>query len=236
MPAPIIAITTGLPPKGQPGAQVNATYLAALQEAGGVPLLLPPQLSAASLVELLVRVAGVVLTGGGDIDPALYGEAPHPATAGISGDRDQVELAVIRFALGQGLPVLAICRGMQMVNVALGGSLIQDIPTGFDTDVAHFVAEPRDGAAHGVRIEAGSRLAGLIGAETAGVNSRHHQAVGDVGQGLVPVAWAPGGLVEGLEMPGRWVVGVQWHPEDMTRTSPAARALFEGLVAEASHR
>lgn len=226
----LIAITMGHSPKGQPGAQINATYIHAVQKAGGAPLLIPPQVSPGALVELLTAARAVILTGGGDVDPALYGEAPHPTVAGVSQERDQVELAIIRFALGQKKPLLAICRGMQILNVALGGSLIQDLPEQFPTEVAHAVPEPRDAPSHEVRIKPGSRLASLTGAETLGVNSRHHQAVKKLGEGLEPVAWADGDLVEGLEMPGRWVVGVQWHPENMVDSSPAALALFEGVV------
>jgi gamma-glutamyl-gamma-aminobutyrate hydrolase PuuD len=230
---PLIGLTTSLPPKGAAGAQINASYLHAVQLAGGVPVLIPPQLEVPALVSLLQTIDALILTGGGDVDPSLYGEQPHPAVAGVSPERDQVELASIRFALGQRLPLLAICRGMQVLNVALGGSLIQHIPEAVGADIAHAVSEPRDGPAHSVRIAPGSRLAGLVGVDVTGVNSRHHQAVKDVGQGLVPVAWAPDDVIEGLEMPGRWVVGVQWHPEDLVDASPAARGLFEGVVAAA---
>lgn len=233
MDLPIVAVSMGHSPKGQPAAQVNATYIHAVQKAGGAPLLIPPQAGPAALSELLGSARAVLLTGGGDVDPALYREPRHPAVAGVSPERDQVELALIRFALGQQVPLLAICRGMQILNVALGGSLIQDIPDLFPTAIAHAVPEPRDAPSHDVRIQPGSRLADLAGALTLGVNSRHHQAVDRLGEGLLPVAWADGDLVEGLEMPGRWVVGVQWHPENMVDSSPPALALFEGLVRAA---
>lgn len=231
---PVIAVTMGHPPKGQPGAQLNATYIHAVQKAGGTPLLLPPQVSSEALAGLLAVARAVVLTGGGDVDPARYGEARHPAVAGVSQERDALELQVIRFALDRELPLLAICRGVQILNVARGGTLVQDIPTQFPTAVAHAVPEPRDAPSHEVIIKPGSHLAGLVGAETLGVNSRHHQAVNRAGEGLVPVAWADGGLVEAVEMPGRWVVGVQWHPENMVDASPAALALFAGVVRAAA--
>jgi len=233
MTKPLVGLTTSLPPKGAPGAQINASYLHAVQLAGGVPVLIPPQLEAESLVTLLQTVDALILTGGGDVGPGLYGEAPHPSVSGVSPERDQVERAAISFVLGQRMPLLAICRGMQMFNVALGGSLIQHIPEAVGTDVAHAVFDPPDGIAHSVRIAAGSQLAGLTEVDLTGVNSRHHQAVKDPGQGLVAVAWAPDGVIEGLEMPGYWAVGVQWHPENLFDTSPAARGLFQGVVAAA---
>jgi len=234
--APLIGVTTSVVTKEPERTQLNASYILAVQQAGGVPVLLPSQLSAKALVELLQRVDGLVLTGGGDVDSALYGGEPHPTRAYVSATRDALETAVIRFALGQDVPLFAICRGMQILNVALGGSLYQDIPSQLGTDVIHSQGEARDEPCHRVRVEPGSQLAGLVGAGEIDVNSRHHQAVKNVGQGLVPVAWAPDGVVEGLEIPGRWIVGVQWHPEDLAGWSQPAMALFAGVVEAAKRR
>ena len=233
--SPIIVVTAGLSGR-VPGAQLNASYIEAVQAAGGVPLLLPPQLEPGAQARLLGLADALLLTGGGDVDPERYHEKPHPAVTGVSALRDGVEFAAIEFALGRELPVLAICRGMQVLNVALGGSLVQDIPTQVAGARPHAVPEPRDGPCHPVRVAAASRLRAVVGADEIEVNSRHHQAVGKLGRGLEAVAWSPDGIVEGLEMQGRQVLAVQWHPEDMVAASGAARALFETLVRAARER
>lgn len=228
---PVVGITTGFAVKGAPGAQVNASYLHAVQQAGGVPLVLPPQLSPEARDRLLATVDGLLLTGGGDVDPARYG-AENVASLGVSEERDTLEVAAVLAALDRDVPILALCRGMQVLNVALGGTLHQHIPDALPhSRIAHAVPQPRDEPAHEVEVEPGSRLALLIGDGAIGVNSRHHQAVDRLGEGLVVTARAPDGVVEGLELPGRrFVLAVQWHPEDMTARFDSARALFEGLA------
>ncbi|MBI5948136.1 MAG: gamma-glutamyl-gamma-aminobutyrate hydrolase family protein [Chloroflexi bacterium] len=236
--APLIGVTTGSSPASATAperAQVNAAYLHAVQQAGGVPVLLPPQLRPAQLLDLLQALDGIVLTGGGDISPALYGEEPHPATEFVSEQRDSLEIACLRYALEQDLPLLCICRGMQVLNVALGGSLVQDIPSQVQGAILHRQAGSRSEPTHAVWLKQGSRTAELLGTITPMVNALHHQAVNALGQGLEAVGQAPDGVVEAIEMPGReaFLVAVQWHPEEMVGSSEEARRIFEGLVAAA---
>jgi putative glutamine amidotransferase len=226
---PLIAISTSLATDGRERAQLNASYIAAIESAGGVPLLLPPQLSPGSLRQLLASAQALVLTGGGDVNPELYGEQRDPSLRGLSDERDTSERALIGIAAGRGLPTLAICRGAQLLNVFLGGSLIQDIPTMVEGAVEHSGGETR----HLVKVEPDSLLHRLTGTKELTVNSRHHQALARLGDGLRAVAWSPDGLVEAIEGPGPWLLGVQWHPEDLAPETAAQRSLFEGLVGVA---
>ncbi|MGI8927828.1 MAG: gamma-glutamyl-gamma-aminobutyrate hydrolase family protein [Tepidiformaceae bacterium] len=238
MGAPLIAVTTSIAaatPRAPERAQLNASYLHAVQRAGGVPIMVPPFLSPEALAAILAVARGLILTGGGDVSPALYGEEPHPATAGASDARDSVELECIRHAIETGMPVLAICRGMQVLNVAFGGSLVQDIPTALPEALPHGQAEAREVPTHEVVAAPGSRLAGVLGAATLSVNSLHHQSVRDIGKGLEVVARAPDGVIEAMEMPAReaFLLAVQWHPEELAPHSAPARHLFAALVAAA---
>ena len=179
------------------------------------------------------RCDGLLLTGGDDVDPALFGEPPHPAYEPAEPGRDAFELALIAQALAADLPVFAICRGLQVLNVAAGGTLIQDIPTEPGRFESHSLGPPTR-IAHPVAVVAGSRLAGLLGGRASGgfcdVNSRHHQAIRTLGSGLTVTATAPDGIVEGVESPAhRFCVGVQWHPESFYRTGEFG-ALFRGFV------
>lgn len=178
----------------------------------------------------------MVLTGGGDVVPARYGAERHPTVAGDLPERDALEEEVVSHVLARNLPLLAVCRGQQMLNVARGGSLCQDIPSAIPDALAHAASHEGDNPLHEVRVEPGSRLAAILGGERFQVNSRHHQAVSTVGDGLVPVAWSPDGIVEGMELPGRrFALAVQWHPEDMAVAGDAAAIrLFQGLVGAAS--
>jgi putative glutamine amidotransferase len=218
---------------------VNASYLNAIQQAGGVPVLVPPQLGSAALSEILSRVQGVLLTGGGDVDPARFGEAPHPTTSEVSPARDAVEIELARWALGRRAPLLAICRGLQVLNVALGGSLYQDIPSEPGSPLDHGQSDLQSTArhipAHQVKVLEGSRLAGILGALEVDVNSFHHQAIKRLGQGLTEVAWAPDSIIEGVELgdADQFVVGVQWHPEEQVGSERAAFNLFTALVNRA---
>lgn len=237
---PLVAITMGISPgdAARPErATLNAAYIRAVERAGAVPALLAPEMSEAGVKGLMAHVAGLVLTGGGDIDPARHGETPHPKTVGVSAARDEMEETAIFWALERDLPVLAICRGLQMLNVALGGSLHQHLPDVLGEEVKHAQTEhgaSRDKATHGVRIESGSCLAALLGTEEAQVNSMHHQGLARMGSGLAATAWAGDGCIEGAEMRGRrFVVGVQWHPEEMFEASEQARRLFAGFAAAA---
>ncbi len=180
------------------------------------------------------RVEGVVLTGGSDVNPDLYGASPHASYSASEPGRDAFEIALVRAATEAGLPIFAICRGMQVLNVALGGDLVQDIPSEVNGALNHEVREPRFAIAHEVWASKGSRLSTLMqekleDAESCPVNSRHHQAVRHLGRGLEIVATAPDGVIEAVEGPGPFCLGVQWHPENFWRTGEF-RPLFEGFV------
>jgi putative glutamine amidotransferase len=234
--SPLIGVSTSISVGASPErAYVNSTYLHAVQQAGGVPVALPPQLSAASLQQLGAELHGLLLTGGGDMDPALFDEAPHAALSDVAPARDTLETSVLQLALERGVPVLAVCRGIQVLNVALGGSLYQDVGTDPGTQLLHSQKEPRDQPTHKVKVTPGSRLAETLGTDELEVNSMHHQAIKRLGRGLTAVAWAPDQVVEGAELgdPARFVLGVQWHPEELVGHSEPARRLFAALVAAA---
>jgi putative glutamine amidotransferase len=241
---PVIAVSTSItvgtpvPPSPRPSperAYVNSTYLRAVQQAGGVPVLLPPQLDPEAVEQLMAAADGLLLTGGGDIDPARFGEPAHPTCYDVAPARDEVEIRAVRRALDRTLPVLAICRGVQVLNVALGGGLYQDIASDPGSHIAHSQAEPRDRPTHPVMVKPGSRLAETLGVDEVAVNSMHHQAVRELGRGLVDVAWAPDRVIEGVELTdsSRFVLGVQWHPEELVACSEPARRLFSALVSAA---
>lgn len=234
--APLIGVSTSITVGASPErAYVNSAYLHAVQQAGGVPVALPPQLSSASMRQLAGDLQGLLLTGGGDMDPALFGETPHATLYDVAPSRDTLETSVLHVALDRGLPVLAVCRGLQVLNVALGGSLHQDVGTDPGTQLAHSQKEPRDQPTHKVKLTPGCRLAATLGADELEVNSMHHQAIKRLGRGLTAVAWAPDQIVEGAEIgdPSRFVLGVQWHPEELVGHSEPARRLFAALVAAA---
>ena len=240
MPQPLIGVSTSITVGEYPErAYVNSAYLRAVEQAGGIPVLLPPQLSAAARETLWRRLDGLVLTGGGDVEPIRFGQAPHPKTALVSGDRDALELELVDRALRDDVPLFGICRGLQVLNVALGGSLHQHIPDTLGEAVQHVQTEKRHVATHPVKLlTEGTRLGRLLGAPELSVNSFHHQALGTLGCGLREVAWAPDGVVEAVEHEDqrRFVVGVQWHPEDLVEHDPAARALFGAVVEAARDR
>ena len=227
------ARTTGVTP---PRAWLNHAYLRAVQQAGGIPILLPPHLDGRALDALWSRLDGIVLTGGGDVAPRLFGEEPHPTVADVSESRDRLEIEVTERAIHEGRPLLAICRGIQVLNVALGGSLYQDIASDTGSTIAHSQKAPRDRPTHPVKVMGeGTRLGATLGVPEVEVNSMHHQAIKRLGRGLRDVAWSPDGIIEGVEVSdaGTLVLGVQWHPEELTAHDPAARALFRTLVTTA---
>ncbi len=232
---PLIGITTSLfegDPLRPNRAVVNGAYIRAVEHAGGAPILLSPHHTLESTRELLDLVAGVVVTGGGDVDPALYGQAPHPTVEGVSQTRDSYEASVIELAMARELPILLICRGLQLFNVVKGGTLVQDIPI---TGPVHSQKRPRHEVTHAVNLTPGSKLAQVLGGERVMTNSMHHQAVDRPGEGIIPVAWAEDGVVEGFEVPGYrpWLLGVQWHPEELTPQDDAARSLFAAFLEAA---
>lgn len=228
-PRPVIGITTYLVPAAwgawtMEAALVPADYVRAVSAAGGAPVLVPP---GASLPETLDAVDGLVFSGGSDLDPQLYEAEPHPETSGVIRERDDFELELMRAALARDVPMLAICRGSQVLNVALGGDLEQHVPDRIGTDLHKEVNGVF--ADHDVDVLAGTRLASILD-DRQDVKSHHHQGFGRLGSGLREAARAPDGTVEALEDPARrFTVGVLWHPEAGEDT-----ALFRALVAEAA--
>jgi putative glutamine amidotransferase len=209
------------------------TYVEALQRAGAIPLVIPPVAdNVATISELL---DGVLLAGGFDCDPELYGEERHETVETMDRRRQESDLALARLAREQQIPALGICLGLQMMNVAAGGTLIQDIDSQIETEIQH-ASEPENRVRHDVSIKPGTRLASILTASGMNVNSSHHQAVGRIGDGLSVAAHAPDEVVEGIEDPAHpFYVGVQWHPEDMEGEQSAAE-LFEAFVAAARAR
>jgi putative glutamine amidotransferase len=239
MSRPAIGITTSVSVEQYPErAYVNAAYIRAVQGAGGIPILLPPQLSEEVGRELFRRIDGLLLTGGGDLDPGRFGEVAHATVSEVSVARDDLELALVEAALSTETPLFAICRGIQVLNVALGGTLWQDVPSDVGTSVTHSQKERRDRATHDVTVSGETRLAEALGAHELAVNSFHHQAIRKLGRGLRDVAWAPDGVIEGVELAETptLVLGVQWHPEELVEHDRAAANLFRALVDAATRR
>ena len=232
----VIGITTGRGVvDGNEIIRLGEVYVQAVLRAGGAPLLLPP-VGKLPLETVLPRLDGLVLTGGGDIDPILFAGKPHPNVYGIDPERDEMEIALVNAAVRLGLPFLAICRGIQVVNVALGGTLYTDISDQLPGALAHpwQKGAPHDYFPHTVNVEMGSRLAKLLGTTAqVQVNSLHHQGIQRLADGLVCTATAPDGLIEAVEVTGHpFGLAVQWHPEWLPEVAPMQR-LFQGLVAAA---
>ncbi|MEB2346872.1 MAG: gamma-glutamyl-gamma-aminobutyrate hydrolase family protein [Deltaproteobacteria bacterium] len=231
---PLIGVTTYHRERsGRERFHVPAAYVDAVRQGGGLPVLLPPGDPRPG--EILASLDGLVLCGGGDIDPALFGGASgHAALYATCAERDGFELALVRDALARRTPMLAICRGLQVLNVALGGDLHLHLPDVVGDRVAHRVSREEHGL-HPVRIDAGCGLAAVLGSGEIEVATWHHQAIDRLGEDLRPVAWAADGTIEAVELPGHpEVLAVQWHPELQAR-DPASRQgrLFEALVERA---
>lgn len=232
MARPLVAVTTYHREAGErPRFTLPAAYLDAAREAGAMPVLVAPGDAAPD--EILSRVDGLLLTGGGDLDP-VHGAAAHPATYFTCPDRDAFELALVRAALARDLPTLAICRGMQVLNVALGGTLHPHLPDHVGERIPHRVSQD-EATGHAVEIAPDSALADTMGGVALdAVPSWHHQCVDRPGRGLRPVAWAPDGVIEALEAPAaRRLLAVQWHPE-IEPTGAPGRALFARWAAWAA--
>lgn len=215
---------------------VNASYVRAVLAAGGIPVLLLPEFSPQESIDLFGACDALLLTGGADVDPACYGAVPHAKLGIVDRRRDANELALVTDARARDLPILAICRGVQLLNVAFGGSLIQDIPSQRSSAIDHDPATARDQAAHPISITDGSRLGQILEATEFRANSFHHQAIDRVGEGLVVSARSPDGLIEGVESsdPLEWIIGVQWHPEELALTTKREDLrLFAAMVTAA---
>ena len=229
MAKPIVGITSYVEPASWGHWQLDAAlipydYVRGIERAGGRALLVPP--SEDAVEETLDALDGLLFSGGSDLDPDTYGAEAHPETSGVRPDRDRAELALLQAALARDMPVLAVCRGFQVFNVARGGDLVQHLPDHVG-DAKHREVSGTF-SEHPVRIDDGSRLGSVVG-DRAPVKSHHHQGVGRVGAGLREVAWADDGTIEGLEDPERrFALGVLWHPE-----AGEDMQLFEALVAEA---
>jgi gamma-glutamyl-gamma-aminobutyrate hydrolase PuuD len=228
-PKPVVGITTYVEqaawgPWRLPAALIPYDYVRAIEHAGARPLLVPP--SEEGVEETLDALDGILFSGGADLDPEVYGAEAHPETNGVRPERDSAEIALLEAALARDMPVLAVCRGVQVMNVARGGDLVQHLPDVVGNDSHREVKGTF--SEHPVRVEDGSKLGAAIG-DRADVKSSHHQGLGRVGEGLREVAWADDGTIEGVEDPGRrFAVGVLWHPE-----AGEDWKLFEALVAEA---
>ncbi len=218
---------------------VNAAYVRSVLAAGGVPVVLSPLIGPSFAWRALDGADGLVLTGGEDMDPAWYGMEPSPHANPPDRNRDLFELALFAAARQRELPVLGICRGIQLVNVGLGGTLYQDLPTELAGPVNHDPGGGRTDRSHLVRLAPESRVAAALGAEAVRVNSFHHQAVRDLAPALVATGWSEDGLVEAVESPpgAPWLLAVQWHPEEMYAEAGAPdRGLFRAVVEEAGRR
>ena len=233
---PRIGITTSLTVQKTPErSYLNSSYIQAIQQAGGAPIPLPPLLSHDALDEIYPLLDGILLTGGGDIDPKRFGEAPHPTLFDVVPERDQLEISLVKRALSDGKPLLAICRGIQVLNVALGGSLYQDIASELGSSLQHSQSEPNDQPTHKVKVMPQSFLSEVLGKEELEVNSLHHQAVKALGRELMATAYAPDQIIEGIELadsaPRRFVLGGQWHPEELVARDESSCRLFSAFVS-----
>jgi putative glutamine amidotransferase len=219
MPRPVIGVCAAIErirygPWDEVGVFLPRSYTDSVRDAGGAAVLLPPDLEAAEVpAELLDRIDGLALAGGSDVDPACYSAEPHPKMGRSWPERDRFELALAREALQRGMPLLGICRGMQVLNVARGGTLVQHLPDVLGDE--HHLATPGIWAEHTVRLQEGSLAARAAGAEHVSVKTHHHQGVDELGEGLVATGWSEADeLIEAIELPDRgFVLGVLWHPE-----------------------
>ena len=237
---PVIGLSSNYVAPGDPrcpsqsGAYyMNRSYVVLLRQAGTLPINFPHATEPEDLGQLLDRVDGLLLTGGRDLDPAAYGEEPHASNDPANPERTASDLALARLAVERRYPILAVCLGLQTLNVAFGGSLWQDLPSQHPSDVTHRrpLAEHAR-LAHTVEIVEGSLLHRAVGRTRLEVNSTHHQAVRNIGRGLVATAVAPDGVVEALELPDLpFCLGVQWHPESLAPDHPPHQALFDAFLA-----
>jgi putative glutamine amidotransferase len=212
--------------------RLSLNYVRSIEGAGLLPLIVPPLADPTTAAALVAVCQGLLLTGGEDVDPARYGAVAHPTTGAPNVPRDATELALFAAARERRIPVLGICRGIQLINVALGGTLVQDLPSERPSSIQHDQPEAANARTHGIRLVAKSRLHAAVGTDELTVNSYHHQAVDRVADGLTVTATAPDGVIEGVEgTEGPWLVAVQWHPEDLTTDiQPWDRGLFKAFA------
>jgi len=223
---------------GKPIYANNRAYVHAVESAGGLPVLIPMIKDLNILTALLSRLDGILLSGGIDVHPSHYGEEVHPLTQEVDIELDEFEITLATWAIQQDIPVLGVCRGMQLINVVLGGTLYQDIDNQYPDSIAHSQRHlPITHLAHHIIVEPGSRMEKILGAGEVWVNSHHHQAIKDPGKGVRITGRAPDGVAELLEVPGcRFVMAVQSHPEELYSIEPAFKRLFSAFVqASSSH-
>jgi len=237
---PLIGITTAtVNDDGKLFNRVYAPNAHAVARAGGLPVYIPTGLDEDSLRALYERLDGVLLPGGSDVDPAYYHEAAHPALKAIDVKRDWTELTLARWVVEDDRPLFGICRGHQVINVALGGSLVQDIPSQVETTLVHDASDelPRSARIHDIEIAPDSRLASILGTSHVMVNSLHHQSVARPAPDVSVTAYAPDGVIEALELPERrFALSVQWHPEDLCADDVTMQGLFDAFVQAARER
>ncbi len=239
MNAPVIGVTTfhtSNPANGLQYLSVTETYIQALVQAGALPVMVPLGLPEGSLLAIQRILDGLLFTGGGDIDPSWYGESAHPLVDNIDTERDRVEIYLARAAAENGLPFLGVCRGLQTINVAQGGTLYRDILDERPDSIKHamFESAPRTHLAHPVAVDPDSRLATILDGLEPRVNSGHHQGVRELGAGLQATAFAPDGVIEAFELADHpFGLAVQWHPEWLTHL-PEMAALFKAFVEAAA--
>lgn len=215
---------------GVGGYGVPENYVDAVRRAGAHAALLLPGDERST--ELLDRYDGLMLVGGGDVVPERYGREPVEEVYGLEPDRDEFEIALLHRALERDVPTLCICRGMQVMNVAFGGDLVQHLPAD-ERFMAHGVPSEAESLLHDVKLLPGSRIAEAAGSEVLSSSSHHHQGVERLGDGLVATGWTEDGLVEAVETGTGWMIGTQWHPEDTADSDPVQQGLFDGLVRRA---
>lgn len=239
MSPPLIGVSGSIRTReGAERAGVNGAYVRSIARAGGIPVILTPASGPGAAAPALARLDALVLTGGHDIDPGLYGERPSPKLGPLDRPRDEFEIALFEAARAQRLPILGICRGLQIINVAMGGTLWQDLPSEHPTAVPHETAgAARDARQHRVSISPGSVLERILGTRILSTNSIHHQAIRNVASGLTVSARADDGIIEAVEDTATegWLVGVQWHPEEFHHQpgGPDQR-LFDALIRAAT--
>jgi putative glutamine amidotransferase len=241
-PRPLIGVTTqtlhvidGIPPSLPASWVMNQRYIRAVIAGGGAPVLIPLIADDPDALRAVYdRLDGLLVPGGVDLDPATYQTPPHPLLGSLDAARDAAELTLTGWALADHKPFLGLCRGLQVLNVIRGGSLWQDLAAEREGSIKHdfypTAGWARDHLAHPVELRPDSRLGEALGPATVPVNSMHHQGVRDLGEGLVPTAWAPDGLIEAIELTDRFAVGVQWHPEMFPAGAPSVGQLFATFI------
>ena len=243
--APIIGITSTLKEDVEAAAErplgryvrTDLDYVEGIAGAGGAPLVLPPLGEGRSAASVVGCLDGLLLSGGSDLDPGYYGEEPDPELGPTIPERDAFEMALVDLALRRGIPIFGICRGLQVLNVALGGTLYQDLPSQWEGDVLkHRQVTPKWQPSHEVEVDKGTYISEVMGREVVKVNSYHHQGIKDLAEGLVVTGRSPDGVVEAVEardLSERWLLGGQWHAEAMRGAGPQQESLFEAHVSAA---